>query len=560
MFPDSDHHQAAAYIERQTDNVDAWIAAHETRLAAREGSGPLKQAPRHASAHDEAGMDRLQPILNLYGITGQGKTILMRQLYERLRRDHAVALLEFGASARPHPETRRLRLSEVLDALHRSGFQGHVPNSVVGPDDVRRPTDQIDVVCALAVDRERAPLILLLDAVNQLRYWKWVQEMIIKPLVEGRRTLVICTSRSEVAWDFWEIRRLCQTHKLEPFSEAEVEAYLRRLRLGALERPFYELTRGYPIALRYAVEHFYDQEQPDGDAPDLPDSPTTPVELAITHGGPLRRIDIPILTRLLKSTAGIDVPGLPLLGALIARGLADSSRDPVRFTPALRAAAERWLRAGRLDLLRRIYESLAEIYRAYVLALPQTNYAWWAANEWLYFAALAAEQAWADAAAWEQQRAEILAHIPAAYGRRLAIAFFRDLELRKSLERVGWLEPVEQFMGDIYARDPHDEQAAVVLRDTQQAQYRRAILSTFIEDFPEDIRATFDNVIEQIAQDQDFNLFKLKEDLNRLYGEDPRYQHTAITRIIMYLANSGYVDYDQGTYRYQADELLRRLA
>jgi hypothetical protein len=103
---------------------------------------------------------------------------------------------------------------------------------------------------------------LLLDALDDVPYWKWIQEQIIKPLLEQHQSLVLITSQSPLFWHFWELRE--QSELLEPgtFTRAETQAFLQPKGMADMTEELHQLTGGYPLGLEYIVQIIADDKNP----------------------------------------------------------------------------------------------------------------------------------------------------------------------------------------------------------------------------------------------------------------------------------------------------------
>jgi hypothetical protein len=510
-----------------------------------------------------------EAILNIFGMKDLGKTFLMRQLYAELQHEYEVILIEFAGSTQPSTTARSYVWAEFLSLLQGAGYLSYAPNLNENVELGQDSPLSASVSAQVTFGHGPKTLVLLLDGLDRLPYWKWLQEEVLKPLIVQQRTLVICTSRSKLAWDFWEIGEQCKTLELKPFSPGEVRAYLDQFGLELFTASFIALTEGYPLALQYAVEIFgcFEQRFVDAAPVNFEQYDLSPeARLVVTYAGLVRRFDLSVVKALLQQTVissepvePTTIPLLKVLTELSGLGLVEgSSSTPLRFTAGLRRAVEHKLCHEQIDVMRRICEALASIYREKICEQPSNDYLWWAANEWFYVTTFLVEHGWRRLEQCEHESEELLAHIPPTFGRRLVVAFYRDRELIDRLRLVGWISPLEHMMRKLFERSQDD---ISLLNPQELEEYRRKVLTRLIVDLPLDMQDdVFDWVLEKIGEGKGLlHPSTLREGLNSIV-EAQQYQHSFIMRIITYFADCGYLDYDPKQYQYQANLLLKKIA
>lgn len=198
-------------------------------------------------------------IVNVHGLVGIGKTCLVRQIFTYFN-EHAypVILLNFDHQEQPaHQECVR-SWSEVLNTLRKHPCLARIPNTIESTQGDEQSIESLSIISCESDDfaqriEEGKPLLLLLDALDDLPYWKWVQEHVIKPLLDQQRTLVVATSQSPVFWHFWELREQSTPTSLESFSLEETQTYLQQFGKADIADEVYRITGGYPMGLDYIV-------------------------------------------------------------------------------------------------------------------------------------------------------------------------------------------------------------------------------------------------------------------------------------------------------------------
>ncbi len=101
--------------------------------------------------------------------------------------------------------------------------------------------------------------MLLLDGLDEIPFWKWIQRYLIKPFLSQSEPAtgirVIVASQAPIFWHFWELRETTRLNELPTFSEQETAAFLQHnfASYQELATPLYQLTKGYPLAIHTAV-------------------------------------------------------------------------------------------------------------------------------------------------------------------------------------------------------------------------------------------------------------------------------------------------------------------
>lgn len=345
-------------------------------------------------------------IHNIYGIAGIGKTYVLQQLFDTFQDKNDVIWLGFdlkddadaGEDAHnQHPlSLTRASWTEVIAALGViPGLRGRLPSQITFDDTFSLPLERMgDILWTHKLDGTyQRPLLLLLDSLDNVPYWKWLQEQVIKPLLELQRTLIVCASQTPLFWHFWEIRECCAEHPLSVFQSKETRQFLKLYHRELLNNAVHDLTGGYPLALKQFIHLL---NEPAELTLPLSASPLDTISVLLPdtrdilrQTGILRRVHVSVMQALLNRT----LPGkqwedsdqhqrlVAALAEMKAHGYIKPHRDTSdRFAPELRAALKAELpHEEYLDRCQMIADSY------YDIAYKQPKTEAIAFVEWLYF-------------------------------------------------------------------------------------------------------------------------------------------------------------------------------
>jgi hypothetical protein len=506
-------------------------------------------------------------ILNLYGITGIGKTVALQQIFEQVRTTAPVLWLDFDAERMEpeHPTLIRQPFAALVSWLSQQLNElAYLPTEL--PPGTEQ--QQVGVASARLSPAATQPFVLLLDHLDNLAAWQWVQAEIIKPLVEQRTTLVICASQSPLFWHFWELRELSNARPLDPLSEPEVADFLRQAERELLTESVLHLTQGYPLQLNALrpVLLTADPAEPEATAaPDLDGilerlSPLTRHLLRYT--GLLRRLEVPamqhILNHVLPDWVGKgQTPHYLLLGHML-----PELRDQGHLAPYRRNQGQQLHRPLRLALDARLRNSeparyahicslLSSFYEQQVMQKPIHEQQ--LLNEWLYFstAALYEPPTGTDRDEWLAQAARLFARARLA-GKSLLVWFYRDRELLARLHALGLTEPIQALIQKHFG---HDHQAPPILNNTELVQYRRRLIEQWsahpaLADLQSSIPGGLFTLLETIATlGLSFSASTLRKRLNE--RPEVNVSHATVNQAIAQLERYSLLSHDRERRVYQ---------
>lgn len=543
----------------------------------------LKSGPAQESATDQP----RAKVLNMHGIPGIGKTVLCEQIFERFQTSHSLIWLDFEPLHSPQAPRPAVPLSEAIEQLWQIPVYEYIPDTIIFLDGSEEYTGNYEVFFRRAnLDHPTEPFLLLLDHLDDIPYWKWVQNEIIKPLIKEHSALVITTSQVLLFWDFWELLEICQPYAIGRFTETEITTLLRQANRELLAGSYQALTYGYPMQVQQAQAFLEPCDKPAPPSPVLPEElrekldaldPTS--RLVFSYTGLLRRLEVAIMHEILDMEIPewrtTSPPHNVLLGKVLPALTAHNFLEPYRrkqaywVKPAIRQALDDHLRTTEPERYQRICHLIRQIYARRFMEKPIDNVQ--SLNEWLFFSLseLSGEtSAPGTETGPEAQRCPVLlsqmlkrASVP---GKRVAVALYRDIELVGKLRAYGLLATIQQMMNEYLG---NDEQTPPLLDDSERQKYKRDFirklsnqypLSEIQKDIPGDAYtpgglATLFNAIIELGETFDLNSLHayLKEWLKT------RIERDGVKNALILMESSGLIIYDPSQRTYVLSDSVR---
>lgn len=532
----------------------------------------------HSLQQRNAGDSR--QILNICGATHTGKTSLARQIFAHFGLHYAVLWLDVAPELAPPEHTTRQPLATVIATLNEQiASLRYVSLSSPEPESdptAPPPPAETPVHVALAGQQPdpHQPLILLLDHLDDVDYWRWLQAELLLPLL-GQPALIICLSQSELYWDFWQLRAQCVVQEMPPFTPAEAQQYMGEAG-SLLLRPMQQLAGDalYPGI----IDAMYLALQQHAAASHLPVQVELPVatlpaaDPMLYYVGWLRQLDVLMMQDMLHAFAPqwqASKPGALLLHKALQRWRAQGYIRPDQATecliPTLRQQLVAYLRTVDSPLYQAMGAWLARAY-AERSTSQQTRLPDRASffTEWLYHSTAPFVDALpaANRDQWHSELVALLQHkrLRAVGREALAVSLHRDPEVLRRLKSVALFEPVLQAFETLVA--PSD-QSPPMLAGTRRAQYEQSLLQSW-RDNPllAALNQEFPGGMESLLRALDTpgstaTLATLRLRLNRVHSQElsPRLVSDALAT----LQSAGLVVYDQHNGSYHLSPPVRSL-
>lgn len=199
---------------------------------------------------DEA-IEEGKGLINLFGVTGIGKSWLLQHLRHLYQQRDDVPVLFLDCSHLPPQDRQQLILQEFSQQLEQQEIPGAPATSA--PDLVKR----------LIALPETATVLFLIDATERLRVdteegrdlAAWLQEQLIWATHQRRRAVTVLTGREPFYWTLYRLREEADTEELKPFSLDDIEELLNTLGVEeSLAKLLYRETYGYPHGVRVLID------------------------------------------------------------------------------------------------------------------------------------------------------------------------------------------------------------------------------------------------------------------------------------------------------------------
>lgn len=417
----------------------------------------------------EDGEQPRQRIVNIFGIAGIGKSQAINQIYTNFSPRYPTLLvsLSSGAVGTVAADDEVLSFADLVARLRAlPGLDGQL----------ELPTGSNLESSAFTLTAQQFPVgdqpfLLLFDGVGDFSQWRWLQEAVIKPLLEKKQAVLVLTSYLKLQW-LWELEEHCVSHDLATFTPDQIKSYLAQAGLDnllPLTANILDYTQGYPLAVRFLVERL--RHETTG-------SPLSPIEAEaalasfspatrslLDQIGVIRLVEVDVMLNLLEHLGNPAIGRADVLKALMEltteQKLQDTSQGlPRQLAPRLRQAVRTLLDR---EAYLRICRTLADTYWQRANERPKTQAH--ALLEWLYFSSeLVKDQGSHEREEWMARLRQLFQRAIAVHQEDRATAnpvlfvlFYRDRELIDQLKQAGlddavsaqlniFLEEVDQLL------------------------------------------------------------------------------------------------------------------
>ncbi len=518
-------------------------------------------------------------IINYYGTQGCGKTALIEQVFRLLSTTYRVILLDFAVD-RPVSITPEYRLDQVLQELRQLPALAMLPDTIVLDANPNQEQPAANFTLRFATRgpalTDTRPLIVLLDHIDTIPYWRWLQEALLKPLQERQPTLVICASRTVLYWHFWELREKCKPEQLPMFSLAETQHFLQGYAHvfdgDLLATSAQAITAGHPWQLQRLMDFLatgkgFPKTVPPEELADRIAQCSDVTQTILRYTCLLRHFDIQIMAEVI-ATLDLDLPTeQPLvhlirnqvLPELSTQGLLEPYRrgQSYRLFADHRATLRAQLCTAEPGRCTQIYLLLEESYQKRFITRPIDEQS--AFNEWAYCSTDPDHGLWVrDIPYWQAQIDTMFSRVRLV-GKQLAVKFYKDGELIQRLQTLGlfteFRDRFRQSLADDTSMPP-------LLNSSELEQYRRELIAILNRQFEDtsikEIRGGLTKLLKII------DMFADEFDLPALHRQfkqwvDPQIRPGTIHQAVALLSGEGLVIYDPERKKYKTSSLITLL-
>lgn len=553
-----------------------------------------------------AGDELTPPVINLVGITGIGKTCVLQQLFDTHKASYNLLWLGFNLKDAPQPRSDKhnpalalqqrswTAAAEQLNAL--LGRYDQIGTQVMFDSQVAQPLDQLgDILMAQAAQSEHnRPLLLLLDSLDHLPYWKWLQEQVLKPLFERERTVIVCASQAELYWHFWELREHREIHEIAGFAADETRQFLEAYHADLLAETVQKLTGGYPLVLK----HFAALLAVPTTTPEAVDTfrqainqLSDDVRPILEQVGLLRREHVAVMQDLLCALSGEDwsKPAQhwrlqQALQEFHTQGFMGSPHDQFgRFALEIRNSLREQLAPH--EYLRRC-RLIADLYYPKAYKHPKT-----AADslaEWLFFSSmvLLADPDPQQRAVWEAQLEKLLARVSqvaqseqsvrnslvrqpnqhqSSLSAKVSAWLYTDGELLQNLDRLGVLSRIYNQLKPLLEQDDGEVQIRHDLRRAASAAFAdlgrriKAMWAPRMSSFEVMLSVLLEKQRETQQLGKDFDKAAIRSLLTEQWKSLGKRSTRGLDEFITILNSSGILLYDRDQRVYSFSPAIEKL-
>jgi hypothetical protein len=196
------------------------------------------------------------PILEFYGVSGIGKTLLLEQIKERCH-DTMLPYIWVSLAGKESTFLQREVVDQVNNYLRKSGLQ----------------LEQT-AVSAIKVLLKQGPVVMLLDAVDETGNDQVEEiEALLRDLIDDEKLFVVLASKKMIEFaNERSVARKLQWHNLRALDRTSCEEYLDKWEqdinepekqiAADLRSIIFRWTQGYPLAMNVMVEAINDGNDP----------------------------------------------------------------------------------------------------------------------------------------------------------------------------------------------------------------------------------------------------------------------------------------------------------
>ncbi|RLC72636.1 MAG: hypothetical protein DRI52_03225 [Chloroflexi bacterium] len=191
-------------------------------------------------------------LLNLFSVTGMGKSWLLRHLRYLYQQRDDVPVLFFDCAQLPPQDQQRTILQEFSSQLSEQG--------IPGPGEASSAQALVSRLEGLP---DTHTILFLIDSTERLKVdtdegrdlAAWLQEELIWTTQQRMRAVSVLAGREPFYWTLYRLREAAHTEELTPFTMDDIRELLNVLRVEqSLARFIYRETHGYPHGVRVLID------------------------------------------------------------------------------------------------------------------------------------------------------------------------------------------------------------------------------------------------------------------------------------------------------------------
>ena len=199
----------------------------------------------------EENVQRGNGLLNLFGVTGIGKSWLLQHLHHLYQHRENLPVLFLDCAQLPSQDRQQAILQEFSSQLAAQGSTGEEALSAQA------------LVARLGELPGAHTILFLIDATERLEVdtetgrdlAAWLQEELIWATHQRTRAVSVLAGREPFYWTLYRLREAASTEELAPFTMDDIGELLTALGdEQSLAKFIYRETHGYPYGVRVLIE------------------------------------------------------------------------------------------------------------------------------------------------------------------------------------------------------------------------------------------------------------------------------------------------------------------
>lgn len=506
-------------------------------------------------------------IVNYYGLTGVGKSFVILNIFHKYKHNYPIIWLDFDIKQASRRESIH-NWHDIRNVLSHIPALRFIPDAIKFSNYEKRPLSSKEVLFR-AENLElcsQKPLILLLDHLDDVDYWQWIQASVLQPLIGKQHAITICMSQTmRLPWHSVSLDARHSTREVHPFSREETRLLLQQFGLELFAKLAQDVTQGYPLRLFYLLQLLEQEGRFREHVAPIPiDRLQTQLSKEtfdiISYIGLIRRFDINITNKVLgeffddwKAPSNHHQILSQVYSELQPYIEPYRRGQPYQLVPELRYAVEGWLQKRDRSLYVNICNRLASNYAQQFRRDPQRNTN--AFLDWAYFSSNALLFENSNHEEWLTSAQQLLTHAR-SLGIRLAFWLYKDGELVGKLQELKLFTPLV----DIIRTHIGDNEVGNVLDETEFSTYSQWVIERIgQQESLSYLHDTLNLMNLLLTIDSLGNDFDPKELYNQLNKADQSLNRIHLNLALQQLRSSGLVEESDKPDRLMLPKAVRTL-